>query len=194
MKKLVLLCFTLLLGITMASAQEQNNKDSNIGFLDVTEYSSSSLYIQLSFFDTRGYIAEHEVYYPEHKYLLDKVKVVVRTSDNKKYTYASDTSCGIEMDKELAGQTIQMKVSRKGYKTLKTTWDVPQPTKLRNNIPSHNIDVEVDCYYHCNVFLASKGGELPQPKIPTVNVEYKIGKDNQVEVLQSNQVEIKQLR
>lgn len=182
MKKILLLCFTLLLGFLTVSAQEQNNKDSNIGFFDVTEFQTSSMHILVTFFDTRGYIAEHEVYYPEHKYLLDKVKVEVRTADKKKYKYTCDNMCSIEMDKELAGQTIQMKVSRKGYKTLKTTWDVPQPQKFRNRIPSHNIDVEVDCYYHCNVFLASKGGELPQPKIPTVELTFEIGEGEGVKV------------
>lgn len=184
MRKFLLLCCALCVGISVASAQ--NAKTSADGFIDVITHSASSEGYQLQFFDTKGYVSDQPIYRPEDKYLLNKVTLTVSAPDKKPIKYKCGNGCALDLAKDFAGQTIKLKVSRKGYKTLKTTCDMPQPKKFEYPHPITKEVISNDVYNNFYVFLASKGGKLPEPEIDAIKLDIKLSNDGNHQVTTTN--------
>ncbi|MBP3289855.1 MAG: hypothetical protein J6L75_02680 [Alistipes sp.] len=154
MKKFLLLFCTIIAGISIATAQDVNKSDQ--GFIDVADFTGSSEGIYLSFYDILGYVADKEIYHPESKYELNEVNVVIITP-KKKIKFNSKENTFVVLKKELAGQAVEIKVSKIGYKTLKTSVQLPAPKQMKNSVLNSTVEVYPECY----VFLSSTTIDSP---------------------------------
>lgn len=155
MKKFLILCCVFAVSAFAAAAQT----DSTKGFVEASKYGEMGSVVTpyIHFYDTRGYVTERDMDYYEAKYPLYEVKVVITTSDNKKYEYSCPKDVVyVAIDKALAGQKVKMEVSKEGYKSLETEWVIPA------GVEPHVVDGEQRYFYpSSNVYLMSESDALP---------------------------------